>query len=186
MARSKGFVLFGCNNIFRVAPDLAVLWATNAGWWDHYWSEAKGHAAEKWTVSAEARDRYGINWIDEKDAPGLSQDPTVIHHGHGGGYSMLGLAYLMGAARIVLLGYDLAYAPDYDGRGRKVGSGPRHFFGEYPPELQHWPSVCVKDGVHFDLVRRYGEVAQQGLVEIVNCTPGSAIKCFPMMDIERT
>jgi hypothetical protein len=29
----------------------------------------------------------------------------------------------------------------------------------------------------------YRSVAKQGLVEIVNCTPGSALDCFPTADI---
>ena len=42
--------------------------------------------------------------------------------------------------------------------------------------MQHWPSVQVKDGVHVELVQLYQAVKDQGLVEIVNCTPGSALE----------
>lgn len=178
-------MLFGCNRVWELAPDLAVLWGTNAGFWDHYWSCALDCLpAQKWTVSEPAAKRYGINWTAERNAPGLSTDPAVIHHGHGGGYSMLNLAYLMGAARILLLGYDLKYAPDYDGRAREVGSEPRHYFGEYPPALLHWPSVQVRGGVHVELLALYASVAAQGAVEIINCSPGSALKCFPQRAID--
>jgi hypothetical protein len=163
-----------------------VLWATNLQWWDHYWSpELAAYPAQKWTVSRPAADKYGINWTAERNAPGLSSDPTVIHHGHGGGFSMVNLAYLMGADRIVLIGYDLKYAPDYDGRNRQTGSSPRHYFGEYPAALQHWPSARVQNGVHVELVALYESVAKQNAVEIVNCTPGSALECFPKVPIER-
>jgi hypothetical protein len=184
-ARRKGFVLFGCNNVWESVPDLAVHYACNEGWWVHYWSDALAkHPASKWTVNKVAAQKYGLNWIAEKDAPGLSQDPAVIHHGHGSGFTMLNLAYLMGASRIVLLGYDLKYAPDYNGTDKKVGKTPRHFFGEYPSALLHWPIFSVKDGVHVELVKLYESVAAQGLVEIVNCTPGSAATCFPMMTVD--
>ncbi len=158
-------------------------YACNGGWWDHYWPECKDDPAEKWTCNKPAADRYGLNWVAERNAPGLSSDPSVIHHGHGSGFTLVNLAYLMGAERIVLLGYDLKYAPDYDGRAQAVGSTPRHYFGEYPPALQHWPKVHVRNGVHVELLDLYRSVARQGLVEIVNCTPGSAIDCFPMRDI---
>lgn len=164
-------------------PDLAVLWGTNGAFWDHYWPEAQHHPAEKWTVNVEAAERYGLNWIAEKNAKGLSSDPALIHHGHGGGYSMLNLAYLMGAERIVLLGYDLKYASDYDGHTQRIGSGPRHYFGEYPSDLQHWPKMKVKNGIHEELVEFYRSVAAQNLVEIINCTPDSAIDCYPRADI---
>lgn len=160
-------------------------YACNEAWWNHYWSPALAATpAEKWTCNAQAAERYGLNWIAEKNAPGLSNDPTVIHHGHGSGYTLLNIAYLMGAERIALLGYDMKYAKDYDGQSHQVGSGERHYFGEYPQSLQHWPSKQVRRGVHVELVELYRSVARQGLVEIVNCTPDSAIDCFPKVVID--
>ena len=164
---------------------MSVLYACNEGWWAHYWCDALlEYKAEKWTTNKVAAQKFGLNWIAEKDATGLSADPNIVHHGHGSGYTMLNLAYLMGASRIVLLGYDCKYAPDYDGRNSKVGSSPRHYFGEYPSALQHWPSFSLKNGVHVEMVELYRSVAKQGAVEIVNCTPDSAIDCFPRCDIE--
>jgi hypothetical protein len=185
-ARQKGFVLFGCNNVWNDVPDLSLLYACNEGWWVHYWNttELPLYPAEKWTTNKVAAQKFGLNWIAEKDAAGLSTDPRRIHHGHGSGYTMLNLAFLMGASRIVLLGYDCKYAPDYSGKDLKVGSSPRHYFGEYPSALLHWPITSVKKGVHVEMVKLYQTVADQGAVEIVNCTPGSAIDCFPRCDIE--
>jgi hypothetical protein len=185
-ARRKGFVLFGCNNVWRDVPDLSLLYACNLGWWAHYWcEELKQYPAEKWTTNKVAADKFSLNWIAEKFDYGLSNNPRIVHHGHGSGYTMLNLAYLMGASRILLLGYDCKYAPDYDGKQRNVGGAPRHYFGEYPRTLQHWPSVQVKNGVHVEMVSLYASVAMQNAVEIVNCTPGSAIDCFPRADIEQ-
>ena len=175
-ARAKGFRLFACNNAYQLAPDAELLYAVNIEWWDHYWSEVKDLPCAKWTTNKAAADKYPINWIRERNAAGLCEQSGVIHHGHGSGYSLVSMAHKAGADRIVLLGYDLKYAPDYDGRSRRVGSAPRHFFGEYPQRMQHWPSVAVKNGVHVDLVELYRSIKDQGLVEIVNCTPGSALE----------
>lgn len=186
-ARAKGFTLFGCNLVYQIVPDLAVLFATNAPFWDYYWGREDGprsHPCEKWTNNREAADRYGINYIGSRDSSGLSRDPRRVHHGHSSGYCLLNLAYLMGAERIVLLGYDMKYASDYDGRERQAGSSPRHYFGEYPSALRHWPKVSVKSGVHVELVRLYESVAEQGLVEVLNATPGSAIDCFPRVTVD--
>lgn len=187
VARAKGFTLFGCNNVWKDVPDLALLYACNEGWWNHYWSdELAKYPAQKWTTNKVAAQKYGLNWIDEKDAPGLSADPECIHHGHGSGFTMVNLAFLMGASRIVLLGYDLKYAADYKGQDRNPGSTPRHYFagGEYPSALRHWPFWSIERGVHVEMLKIYQSVADQGLVEIVNCSPGSALECFPKMRIE--
>lgn len=183
-ARDRGWPIFVCNDAFRLAPDCALLTACNWQWWDARWPEVKGLPCEKWTTRRESAEKYGLHWIAEVNRPGLSTDPALLHHGHSSGYQLVGLAYRAGAERIVLLGYDLKFAPDYDGKARQIGSTPRHYFGEYPPELQHWPSVKVQGGVHVELLDLYQSVADQGAVEILNATPGSALRCFPKVDID--
>jgi len=181
---ARRFTLFACNDAVRWAPDCALLFACNWQWWDARWPEVKDLPCEKWTSRKESAEKYGINWIDEVNRPGLSQDPSLLHHGHSSGYQLLGMAYRAGAERILLLGYDLQFAPDYDGKAKRIGSGPRHFFGEYEPALQHWPSVKIQHGRHVELISLYESVAKQGLVEVINCTPGSALTCFPTADID--
>ena len=185
IAREKGYRLFGCNNVVLDVPDLELLYACNLLWWEEYWHRIKGHPCEKWTTNLCAAKTFGVSFIHERNAPGLSEHPGLIHHGHGSGYSLVSMAHKKGADRILLLGYDLKYAPDYDGRAKRIGSSPRHYFDEYPTRLQHWPSVRVKDGVHVELVELYRSIDEQGLVEIVNCTPESALcGVIPSMDIE--
>ena len=174
--RRKGYRLFGCNRVFEIVPDLEVLYGCNKGFWDHYYVDACHHPCEKWTTNLEAARQYDLNWIGERWGYGLCEDVDVIHHGHGSGFSLVGLAHKLGAERIYLLGYDLKYSPDYDGARKSVGSAPRHYFGEYPKQLQHWPTAKVEHGVHVELVELYRQVHEQGLVEIINATPGGALE----------
>ena len=170
-----------------MAPDATLIHGCNYGWWARRWAVVKDLPAEKWTTARQAADEFGINWIAEKTnfGCGLSEDPQYLNHGHGSGFQLIGMAYRARPARIVLLGYDLAYAPDYDGRLRQIGSSPRHFFGEYEPELQHWPSKSVHGGRHVELIAIYSAIADwNNGCEFVNCTPGSALTALPMMRIE--
>jgi hypothetical protein len=182
VARRRGWALFVCNDAFRLASDAALLHACNWQWWNSRWDQVKDLPCEKWTTRKESAEKYGIHWIAEVNRPGLSTDPALLHHGHSSGYQLLGMAYRAGATRIVLLGYDMTFAPDYDGAAHQIGSSPRHFFGEYPPELQHWPRVQVRNGVHIELLELYRSVADQGAVEIINAS-GGVLDCFPRMDI---
>lgn len=177
--------LYGCNLVYKIVPDLELLYGCNLAFWEHYWDTLETCPAEKWTTNKEAAERFRINWIAEKFMWGLSTDPNVISHGHGSGFSLVSMAHRHGADRIVLLGYDLKYAPDYDGKARRIGSKPRHYFGEYPHSMQHWPSVRVQAGVHTELVELYRCVEEQGLVEIINCSPDSALQgAIESIDIE--
>ena len=182
-ARATGHTLYACNNAIELAPDAELLYACNLKWWDHYYPEVRDLPCEKWTTDITAAGRYDLSWIAEKNLPGLSQDKGYIHHGHGSGYSLVSMAYRNGADRIVLLGYDMKYAADYNGKEHYVGSTPRHFFGEYPHAMQHWPSVRIRRGLHEELLELYASIHAQGLVEVINCTPDSAIDCFERMDI---
>ena len=182
-ARIREFDLYVCNNAWELATDAKLLYGCNYEWWKHYWPVVDWLPCEKWTTNERAAEEFDINLIAEKNAPGLSTDPDVIHHGHGSGYSLVSMAYRNGADRIVLLGYDLKYAPDYDGKAHQIGSKKRHYFGEYPQSMQHWPSVQVRDGVHVELLELYRSIAEQGLVEVINCTPDSAIDCFEAKSI---
>jgi hypothetical protein len=146
------------------------------------WDRVQHLPAAKSTTDRDAADRFGIRWIRERDRPGLSLDASVLHHGHSSGYQLLGLALHAGAERVILLGYDLRFAPDYDPVSRQPGSQPRHFFGEYEPELQHWPKQSVRDGVHLQLLDLYRSVATQGALKVIDSSFG-ALDCFERVDI---
>jgi hypothetical protein len=96
------------------------------------------------------------------------------------------IAYHAGFRRLLLCGYDMRYAADYDGRNQSIGSVPRHYFGEYKEsELNHWPSVKVRDGVHVELIEQFEKVKRLNPeVEIINCSPGSAMTCFQMATLQ--
>ncbi len=185
-ARAKGFTLYGCNNAFKLAPDLECLYAINEAWWEHYYDEIADLPAGKFCGHRPVCERFGLQWVDAREGRGLAPaDAPYVHHGNGSGFTLLGLAHQAKPARIILLGYDAHYAPDYDGASKKVGSGPRHFFGEYPKSMQHWPKHrdSVQKGLWVGQIQRYRDVADQRLCEIVNATPGSAIDAFPMRQI---
>jgi len=181
------WVLFGMNHIWRDVPSLDVFLACNPEYYDTQWELGlKHHKAEKWTWDLKTSTKYGLHFIQGKWCDGFSKDKNFIHYGHSSGFQVPQLAYHSGFRRMLLCGYDMRYAKDYDGRNQRVGSSPRHYFGEYEDvELNHWPSVKVKDGVHIELIQQFEKVKRLNPdVEIVNCSPGSAMTCFPMSTLQ--
>jgi len=184
---ASGLPIFGCNNTYQVVT-LTALLACNIEWWDYYWPRDPALRAgdfEKWTWDRATADRYGICYIRGEWGAGLSRDPAVIHYGHSSGYQLIGLAYHYGVREMILCGYDLRFPRGYNGQERIAG-GNRHYFGEYPPQLQHWTKFNIgPNGELNGLLDCYRTIhpADYGL-RIINCSPGSALDFFETAQLE--
>lgn len=162
---------FGVNTTYSVV-NLDVFHACNEDFYDYYWSRGlEDHPAEKWTFLPHVAEKYGINYIEGRWCDGLSDDPSYICFHHGSGPQILNIAYNYGVSRMLLVGWDMRYKEK------------RHFFGEYPDKMRHFPRTGPQgelDGLIKEMEtinpQRYG-------VEIINCTPDSAMKCFPFGDL---
>lgn len=99
-----------------------------------------------------------------KRAGGLSTDPRYLRTGGNSGFQCLNLALHLGAARILLCGYDMQAKTDKD----------VHWFGQHPVRTN--PNIFLRTFVkHFE---EAAEVLKEKGVEVINCTDGSAIQCF--------
>jgi len=182
--------VFGVNNAFQCAPYLDVLMSCNVEWWDRYVKDPSfldfwlfNPSVDLWTWDKGAADKYEINHVPGKWGDSFSTDPGFIHYGHSSGFQIMNLAYHYGIRDFVLVGYDMRYLPGYDRRTRKPGAG-RHFFGEYPKELQHWPNVGP-NGEFTGLLKVFKTIDTCELgVKIVNCSPGSALDFFENAELK--
>lgn len=100
---------------------------------------------------------------------GLCLEPDGLRTGRNSGYQCINLAFHLGATRIVLLGYDMK-----PGEGGQV-----HWFGNHPKPTK---ATVFKDAMLEHFPTLVDPLADAG-VEIINCTPGSAIECFPKRDL---
>jgi len=163
------------NDSFRLGPFADALYACDGDWWDHWWqpgcpSGASAFVGQKWSQDARAAETYGINRVPSVAELGLSLDPLRIHLGSNSGYQALNLAVLFGASRILLTGFDMKLS---------VG-GQRHFFGDHPGSLN-------KASDYNQFIRAFHTTAddlKRAGVEVLNCTPGSALDAFPMAKLE--
>lgn len=124
---------------------------------------------ECWTVSTKAKTEFKANWIRGEPKRGLSRNLDSINTGQNSGYQAIGLAYLWGARRILLLGYDF-----------KIHGGRRHWHPDHPGNmgnvggnLAQW---AVSMGELADDLKKEG-------VEVVNCSRVTALRCFPRSTI---
>lgn len=155
-----------------MAPWADLLYACDYQWW-----EATPEAAEfrGLKVTATEKSCRGRPWLHrvpyDSSAPGISLDPLVIHTGGNSGFQALNLSlHLAGPGRRILTGFDMS-----------VENGV-HWHGLHTGRLQN-PSEDTVAGWIQKFRAAVPYVAMAGL-EVVNCTPGSALDCFPMMTIE--
>lgn len=153
------------NDAYRLAPWADLIYACDARWWDVHFERVAGLEGMKVTHSAEAAARYRLSLIIGRAAPGLSFNPSFVHLGNNGGYQALNIVTLMGATRILGLGYDM--------KGR-------HWFGDHPPECSK-PANFARWIANFATVPP--DLGRIGAV-FINCSRDTALTCFPRMTIE--
>jgi hypothetical protein len=148
-----------------LAPWAEVLYAADSKWWRHYHERALKFAGRKVTI------RKTLPWPEvyclEQSAEHPTFDPRPTHLVSGGnsGYQAVHLAVHLGATRIVLLGFDMK-----DGRNRR-----RHWFGNHTGRLD-------SRGNYTGWIRafdKFAGVLNRMNIEVVNCTPDTALRCFP-------
>lgn len=158
------------NNSYLPLPCADVVYFADALW--HEWhcdrTEFKAHAGEKCSIEQTGEQIADANVHilrnDSKDdgfKGGLSKRPDAIKSGGNSGYQALGVAIAAGAARIILLGYDMRFI-----------DGKSHWHGGH--------KTRVGEGNYSRLyTRAFRELPGNLPFEIWNATPGSLLTNFP-------
>lgn len=172
---------FGANLAYRLGVDVAL--GCNWQFWEHYKDDAAKYVnVAKWTTRPELRGKYPwLHYIEERWEPGLSVDKSWICAHHGSGPQTVNLALHYGCEVMLLVGWDMRYSGKVSDREYL---GERHYFGEYPEPLQHWPRTGPNGEMTGLIAEMESIVPSDYGIEIINCTPGSAMRCFPMMPLE--
>jgi len=186
-AHSDGRVrIFTANRAYQIF-DTDVFHACNWQFYEHWWHDLKDRPFDKWTTRPELEGKYpGVEYIEERWFDGLSKDPSHISAHHGTGPQLVNLAYLYGCTRLLLVGWDMRFPGKVTrpGETRCKTYGKRRYFGEDALTLNHWPHTGP-NGEMSGLIREMETIHPEDYgIEIVNCTPDSAMRCFPTMKLE--
>ncbi len=155
-------------------PWADVLYGCDAKWWNAH-KGCSDFAGAKWSTHSkesssddkiDVGEKYGLHLVKGAAAGGFSIDPKVIHYNDNSGFQALNLAILLGSPYIVLVGFDMCHV-----------DGKAHFFGDHPQGLHQRPE-------YESFVRKFDKAPAPDGVTIVNATPGSALRCYPMMSLE--
>lgn len=164
--RALGLHTIAINNqAIDCAPWADVLYGSDLKWWRHYMSKVAVLPGRKISLEIGQPVR-GVECL-RPSSEILDERPGYLSTGGNSGYAALCLAVKLGAARVRLYGYDM---------GPRSGRMRRH---EYPANLNSRPRF-VHWIPRFNLLAPY--LKARG-VEVINCTPGSALTCFPFQQL---
>jgi hypothetical protein len=155
-------------------PSCDHLWATDHRWWDHHIGDiTKDYEGQCWTQdvqwpASDSPQAWGIEClIADTTAGGLSRDKEKVHTGSNSGYAAIGLAYHLGATRILLLGYDMM-----------VNGNQKHWFGDHPGKLNVGSN-------YQSFINRFRTIKPEDYgIEIWNVSRRTALNCFPIYDLD--
>jgi hypothetical protein len=172
--------VFSANRAHEVF-DTDVFHACNWQFYDFWWERTlRDRSFDKWTTRPELQGKYeGVEYIEERWEDGISRDPSYICAHHGTGPQLVNIAYLYGCTKILLVGWDMRFWGKVDQRTY----AQRRYFPEYELTLNHWPMTGA-NGEMSGLIKEMETIDPSAYnIQIINCTPGSALTHFPMMGI---
>lgn len=167
-ALNSGHHTIAVNSTYEKALTADSMYAGDFLWWKfnsaHVRANFKGKA---WTQDNSAAARWPwIHRVRGCNREGLGKDQ--IHNNGNSGVQALNLAYLWGYERIILLGFDMKLGP----------KGERHHHPDHPAPL-------VQNQTFDEWLHKLEKVARDFRAtkcEVLNATPGSAMKCFELVD----
>ena len=157
------------NNSYEKLQHPDVVYACDYLWWKLNHMKAKQNIPRRqlWTQDRAAAEQFQLSHIQWEGKDGLGKRGLRVNGNSGAG--AINLAYHFGARRILLVGMDMKPGPN----------GEKHWHPDHPKPLvqgQQFEEWRKKMGVLAADLKTEG-------VTVVNCTPGSALTCFPMGDL---
>jgi hypothetical protein len=160
--RLRGRTVLAINDALLHVPWATAFFTLDWNWIKNRRAELLAYWGEVYLAPPEDVDAWNIPgavYLRRNREPGLSDDPTTIRMGCNSGYAAINVAYLKGARRIILLGYDMIGAHWHGGYA--WGSGGARYYAR-------WAAL-------FDSM--LPQLRARG-VEVINASTISRIKTF--------
>ena len=148
------------------------MYAADAKWWLHHIEAVREtFKGELYTQFRDEKElafakEHGITPVQGVDKTGLGRG--LLHFNGNSGAQAINLAYLKGATRILLIGYDMQNT-----------NGEFHWFGKHP----HGLANCNYASYQHRFTVLADELEKEG-VEVINCSRQTGLTQFKRMTID--
>lgn len=166
--RAAGIPAIAVNTTHRLAPWAWALYAADSEWWLHP-SNSDALQFPGLKVSCQPVTQ-GVLQLRIAGRTGYVDEQDAIHTYSNSGAQALQIAAKSGAARVLLLGFDMH---------RNVDD---HWHGKHPPGLRN-----TSEALYTKFVAQFGELAPHLAargVDVVNCSPDSALNAFRKLPLD--
>jgi hypothetical protein len=165
-SRGKARVI-AIKEAYQLAPWADALYACDPKWWAFY-NGATDFTGLKYALDPQPIAWPGVQVLQNTGTEGLELEPTGLRTGFNSGFQAVNLAVHLGAARIVLLGFDMWHGPD--GEQNWFGRHPNHVASPYPIFLHAFASIVAP-------LKAAG-------VDVVNASRFTVLDAFPRVSID--
>lgn len=124
---------------------------------------------EKWTQDHTAAERYKLNRIKGINRSGLGLE--YLHINGNSGFQAINLAYLFGARRILLVGFDMKLGP----------KGEKHHHPDHPSPLMQ--GMTFGEWIHKGAT--LAKDLERNGCDVINCSAETALTCFRRGELEK-
>lgn len=149
------------NNTYLLAPWADMLYAADAAWW-----HAHPDAADFQGMRVTVQDVDCAVKLRCSGPAGFDPHPGAVRHGGHSGHQAVHIAMHAGARRILLCGFDMHGT---------------HWHGTHEEPLRNTAA-----GTYGRWIEQFAELGNSAIslgIEIINCTYGSSLTCFPAMSL---
>jgi len=156
----------GVNNSAFLGDWVDVCWFGDMKWWEWHRERLKEFKGIIATCNMKLKKWPQLKRLIRGKPQGMDERPTHVSWNRNSGASAINLAYHLGASRVVLIGFNMQRV---DG---KKNWHDDHAEKPHDPFARH--------------LKPFGHIARDAMrlgLEIINATPGSALKHFPIMSL---
>lgn len=157
--------IIAVNDTYRLAPFANAIMASDAAWWAVH-KGVPDFLGERYSLEASACRVAGVKVLRRTGESGIETDPTGLRTGRNSGAAAINLAVHYGAARVVLLGYDMQATR---------GDRHSHFFGSHPFPLRRTSNYTMFRQMFEHMVEPLAKLK----VEVINCSRETSLRAFP-------
>lgn len=170
-AAGSTFRVMAINDAIYPAWFADWLHAADRQWWFEHIQGVHTFPGIKTTLEDDVPEPWVTGYLQNTGQDGFDPDPACCRTGANSAYQAMHISIHAGVRRIILVGVDM----------KDSAKGDRHWFGDHPAILGtarvQYDKIMIP---HFETL---APTLKERGVEVINCSPGSALTIFPAKDL---